>query len=103
MIGIDKLDIKRIVLSKKIRMVKKGSFKYFIEYITNHIKPLCIKLPQMNGYVKYFDSSNKYMNLLVRNQELLKKHNEIWNKISNLLKKGFIVNQCIIINTLKLR
>ena len=43
----------------------------------------------MNGYVKYFDS-NKCMNLLVHYKELLTKYNEIWDKISNLLKKGFI-------------
>ena len=34
---------------------------------------LCIKLPQINGYVKYFDSNNKCMNLLIHNKELLKK------------------------------
>ena len=43
----------------------------------------------MNGYVKYFDSNNKYINLLVHDKELLKKYNEIWDKISNLLKKEF--------------
>ena len=42
----------------------------------------------MNGYVKYFNH-NKSVNLLVHNKELLKKYNEIWDKISNLLKKGF--------------
>ena len=53
-------------------MVKKSTFKYFIGYITNHIKPLCIKLPEMNGYVKCFDGNSKYMNLLVHDKELLK-------------------------------
>ena len=33
---------------------------------------------------------------------MLKKYNEIWDKISNLLKKGLIGNQGIMINTLKL-
>ena len=37
------------------------------------LMPLCIKLLQMNGYVKYFDSNNKYINLLVDDKELLKK------------------------------
>ena len=52
--------------------------------------PLCIKLPQMNGYVKYFNYS-KGMNLLVHDKELLKKYNEIWDKIRNLLKKGLVI------------
>ena len=57
----------------------------------------------MNVYVKYFDSNNKYMNLLVHDGELLRKCIEIWNKIKNLLEKGLIVNGCMIITTLKLR
>ena len=105
-ITIDKVENKIIVLSKKDSYGKKGSFKYFIGYINETDAfplPLCIKLPQMNGHVKYFDSNNKCMNLLVHDKELLKKYNEIWDKISNLLKKGLIVNQCMIINTLKLK
>ena len=35
----------------------------------------------MNGYVKYFDSNNKYMKLLVHDKELLKKYNAIWDEI----------------------
>ena len=42
----------------------------------------------MNGYVKYWND-NECLNLLVHNKEMLKKYNEIWDKISNLLKKRF--------------
>ena len=38
-------------------MVKKSSFKYFLGYNDDVIRHLCIKLPQMIGYVKYFDSN----------------------------------------------
>ena len=55
----------------------------------NFPAPLCKKLPEINEYTKYFDDNNKYMNLLVHDKKLLKKYNEIWNKISNLFKKGF--------------
>ena len=34
--------------------------------------PLCINLPQMKGYVKYFDNNNKHINFLVCNKYLLK-------------------------------
>ena len=57
----------------------------------------------MNGYVKYFDINKKYMNLSVHDKEFKKSHNSVWNNISNLLKKGLIKNQCMIISTLKLR
>ena len=43
----------------------------------------------MNGYVKYFDSNHKCINLLVHDEKLLKRYNETWDKISNLLKNGF--------------
>ena len=43
----------------------------------------------MNGRIKCFDSNNKCINLLVQDIELLKKYNEIWDKISNLIKKVF--------------
>ena len=36
-------------------MTQKKSFKYFTGYSYNDvIRPLCIKVPQMNGFVKRF-------------------------------------------------
>ena len=70
-------------------MVKKYSFKYFIGYNDNDdIRPLCIKLPQMIGYAKYFDS-NKTMSFKVSDKRLLKKYIRIWEKISSLIEKEF--------------
>ena len=63
-------------MPKKDSCGKKGSFKYFIGYMNETDAfpvPLCIKLSQMNGYVKYFND-NKCMNLLVHDRELLKKY-----------------------------
>ena len=56
------------MLSSKHSNGNEGSFKYFIGYINigNIFPPLCIKLAQMNGYTKYFDKNNKYMNLLAQ-------------------------------------
>ena len=65
------------------------SFKYFIGYNDNDgIRPLCIKLPLMNGYDKYVDSS-KTMSLEAIDKKLLKKHTKIWAKISTLMNKEF--------------
>ena len=90
LINIDKVvNIGRIVLYLKYLYGKKGTFKYFIGYITNDIKSVFIKLPQMNGYVKYSDRKKKYMNFLVHDKELLNKYNAIWDTISNLLEKRF--------------
>ena len=53
------------------------------------IRPLCKKFPQLSRYVKYFNSNNKCMEFLVRDEKLLKTYNAIWDKSSNLLEKGF--------------
>ena len=70
-------------------MIQKNSFKYFIGYNDdNIIKPLCIKFPQMIGYVKNFDS-NKTMSLRVDDNKLLKKYDKIWEIISDVLNIEF--------------
>ena len=43
----------------------------------------------MNAYNKYLDTNSKYMNLLIHDMEILKKYNEIWNRIKNVFKKEF--------------
>ena len=66
----------------------KNSFKYFLGYNDDVITPLCIKLSQMIGYVKYFDS-NKTMSFKVNDNRLLKKYTKIWEKISSLMNIEF--------------
>ena len=65
-------------------MVQKNSLKYFIGYNDDDvIRPLCIRLTQMIGYVKCFDS-NKTISFKVSDNKLLKKYNKIWERVSNL-------------------
>ena len=71
--NIHDIDVSKILVSKEESYGTKNSFKYFIGYNDNNvIRPLCIKLPQMIGYVKSFDS-NKTMSFKVDDNELLKK------------------------------
>ena len=51
--------------------------------------PLNIQLPQLTGYSKHFNTNNKYINFLVTNKKVLRKYNEIWDKIKSLFKKEF--------------
>ena len=72
-ININEEDIERIKLSYK-KSYGKDSFKYFIGYRhEGNAFPslLCVKLPQMNAYTKYFDKNNKYINLLVTDKKIL--------------------------------
>ena len=49
------VDIKKIVISDKFKHKDKG-FKDFIGYKDDNIvRPLFMALPQMSGYIKYFE------------------------------------------------
>ena len=53
-IDLDVVNVDQIVVSEKLRHSDDG-FKYFIGYKEGEIiKPLCIILPEMSGYIKYF-------------------------------------------------
>ena len=54
---IDEIDVGKILVWKKEPYGANKSIKYFIGYNDDVIRPLCIKLPQMIGYVKSFDSN----------------------------------------------
>ena len=59
----------------------------FVKYLNNDvIKPLCVILPQMNGYIKYFDDGGKNMSFVTDDEKVYEKHNEIWNVVKGLLK-----------------
>ena len=58
-IDLDLVDTDKIVVSERFKHSEEGS-KYFTGYQEDEIvKPLCIILPQMNGYIKYFDNDGK--------------------------------------------
>ena len=87
--SLNDVDVNKILVSKKESYGTKNSSKYFIRYSDgNVIRPLCIILAQMIGYVKHFDS-NKTMSFKVSDNKLLKKYNKIWEKISDLLDVKF--------------
>ena len=67
-----------------------GGFKYFIGYKEDEIiKPLCIILPQMTGYIKYFENGRKNMSFVFKDDDVVDKYNEIWDKIKETLSIKF--------------
>ena len=88
-ISIYDVNIDRIVLLNKIPFGKKG-FKYFIGHKNDDEKvmPLCINLLKMSAYKRHFDQT-KYMCFLIKDNKLTKKYNEIWDKVSEIIEKGF--------------
>ena len=52
---IDDIDANKILVSKEEPYSTKNSIKYFIGYNDNDvIRLLCIKLPQMTGYIRKY-------------------------------------------------
>ena len=80
-IKLDLANVDQIVISDKFKHSDDG-FKYFIGYKKCEIvKPLCTILPQMSGYIKYFENGGKNMSFLIKDNDVLDKHNKIWKKI----------------------
>ena len=87
-IDLDSVDTDKIVVSDKFK--HNEGFKYFIGYQEDEIvKPLCIILPQMNGFIKYFDNGGKNTSFLIKNSEVWEKYEGIWNVIKNKLNIKF--------------
>ena len=60
---------------KKKPYCTKNSFKYFTGYNDNNIiRPLCIKLSQIIGYVRKYEG-NAAMSFEIYDSKLLKKYN----------------------------
>ena len=80
------VDTNKIVVSDKFKHSDDGS-KYFIGYLHDDdvIRPLCIILPQMIGYIKYFDNGGKNMSFKIEDESVYLKYTEIWNKIKKSL------------------
>ena len=79
------VDLEQIVVSDKFKHNDEG-FKYFICYLNGEIvKPFCIILPQMSGYIKYFENGNKNMTFSIKDDEVWDKYDKIWYAIKDKL------------------
>ena len=83
------VNVDEIVISSKSKHSDE-SFKYFVGYKKDEIvRPLCIILPQMKGYIKYFEKSSKNMSFFIKDDDVLYKYNEIWDNIKRKLNIKF--------------
>ena len=79
------VNVDQIVASDKFKHNNEG-FKYFIDYQEGGIvKPLCIILPQMSRYIKYFENGGKNMSFLIKDNEVQEEYQQIWNMIKDKL------------------
>ena len=86
---LDSVDLSKIVVSNKWK-IDDTTYKYFCGYLNDDvIQSLCVILPQMSGYIKYFDDGGKKMSFVTDDKEIYEKCNEIWNVIKKLLMLKF--------------
>ena len=91
-ISFDSVDLDQIVVSNRWK-INETTYKYLCGYLNNDvIQPLCVILPQMDGYIKYFDNDGKNMTIVTDNEKVYDKYNEIWEVIRKLLKVKSSVN-----------
>ena len=88
-IDLKSVSVDQIVVSDRFKHSDED-FKYIIGYPEDEIvKPLCIILPQMSGYIKYFENGGKNMSFVIKDDMHLHKYNEIWDKIKGKLNIKF--------------
>ena len=69
-IHLDLVNVDQIVLSDKFKHSDDG----FIGYKEGEIvKPFCIILPQITGYIKYFENGGKNMSFVIKDDYVLDK------------------------------
>ena len=67
-----------------------GGFKYFIGYKEGEIvKLLCIILPQMTEYINILKTEEKTCLLVIKDDDVLDKYSETWDKIKEVLSIKF--------------
>ena len=75
-IDLFSVNVDQTVVSDKFNHNNKV-FKHFNGYQKGEIfKPLCITLPQMSGYIKYFENGGKNISFLIKDDEVWDIH---WN------------------------
>ena len=90
-ISLDSIDLSKIVVSNKWK-INDTTYKYSCGYLNNDvIQPLCVVLPQMSGYIKYFDNGRKNMSFITDDEKIYEKYNEIWEVVRKLLKLKFTI------------
>ena len=90
--NLKEVEVDKIVVSNKIEgnnYISKAFIGYMNENSPNDVSgivtPLCIILPQMSGWIKYFENGGKNMSFKIEDDEVYIKYNSIWNKIKELL------------------
>ena len=88
-VNLGEADVNKIVVSNTIKENNEASkiFISYMDYTGGIFTPLCIILPQMSGWIKYFENGDKNMSFKIEDEIFIYlKYNEMWNKIKELVR-----------------
>ena len=84
-IDLMSVNVDQMVVSDKFKHNNEG-LKYFIGYQEDEIvKPLCVILPQVSGYIKCFENGGKSMSFFTKDEKVGEQYEQIWGVIKNKL------------------
>ena len=67
--NIDDIDVNKILVSRKELYSTNNALKYFIGYNDNAvIRPLCLRLSKMTGYIRKFDENKNKNKIKIKIQ-----------------------------------
>ena len=78
-IALNLKNVNQILISDKCKHSDTGYKCFTGNKDDNFIRPLCIILPQMSGNIKYFDNGGKNISLMIEDDSVLVKYNDISN------------------------
>ena len=80
------IDYIKMVVPNKVSLVKRVFNISLATYVLKKLAFLCIFFSKLSAYRTNFDET-KYMSFLMKDDELLEKYNEIWEKLKNSIKR----------------
>ena len=84
-IKLSSVDVSKIVVSNQVKGNNETS-KVFIGYLDDtDVIALCLLLPQMSGWIKYFEHGGKKISFKIEDDKVYLKYNESWGKIKESL------------------
>ena len=51
---------------------------------------MSIILPQTSGYIKYLENGGKNISFVIKGDDILDKHNKIWNDFNGVIKPNLL-------------
>ena len=88
---LDSVDLSKIVVSSRYK-INDTTYNFFCGYLNNNsVKSFCVILPQVDGYIKYFDDGGKNMSFITDDEKIYEKYNGVWEAVNPVRDDKYLV------------